>query len=180
MKRSPPTGLRRAPCPTRCWTRSRGCLGSARGGENGLVHGRSPCVAQCAPAKLRYLRRRVAADMPAERRQTCRTRRPPRRPDRSRPGTPGRRQGHAGTPAAQTVACSSPSRRRRGGECEVRRPVLDGVIVQGSGSHSIRLLPVSIPAVFTILLIAGVIAMGTAALFLLILLLVRGSADSRG
>jgi len=39
---------------------------------------------------------------------------------------------------------------------------------------------VSIPAVFTILLIAGVIAMGTAALFLLILLLVRGSADSRG
>jgi hypothetical protein len=61
----------------------------------------------------------------------------------------------------------------------VRRPVRHGVRVAGSGSHSTRLLPVSIPAIFTILLIAGVIAMGTAALFWLILLLVRGSADSR-
>jgi hypothetical protein len=53
------------------------------------------------------------------------------------------------------------------------------VRVQAPAWRSTRLLPVSISMIFAVLLIAGVIAMGVAALILLILLLVRSTAQSR-
>jgi hypothetical protein len=63
-------------------------------------------------------------------------------------------------------------------KCEVELPA-GAARVRMTTSLSIRLLRVSTSVVFAALLIAGVIAIGAAALMLLILLLVRGSAHSR-
>jgi hypothetical protein len=54
-----------------------------------------------------------------------------------------------------------------------------GVRGQATAQGSTRLLRVSISVIFAVLLIVGVVAMGVAALVLLILLLVRSSAHSR-
>ena len=64
-------------------------------------------------------------------------------------------------------------------KCEVELPAGAAARVRMTTSLSIRLLRVSTSVVFAALLIAGVIAIGAAALILLILLLVRSSAHSR-
>jgi hypothetical protein len=63
-------------------------------------------------------------------------------------------------------------------KCEVELPA-GAARVRMTTSLSTRLLRVSTSVVFAALLIAGVIAIGAAALILLILLLVRSSAHSR-
>lgn len=62
---------------------------------------------------------------------------------------------------------------------EVELPADAAARVQMATSLGTRLLRVSTSVVFAALLIAGVIAIGAAALMLLILLLVRSSAHSR-
>jgi hypothetical protein len=62
---------------------------------------------------------------------------------------------------------------------EVELPAGATARVQMATSLGTRLLRVSTSVVFAALLIAGVIAIGAAALMSLILLLVRGSAHSR-
>ena len=62
---------------------------------------------------------------------------------------------------------------------EVELPDGAAARVRMTTSLGTRLLRVSTSVVFAALLIAGVIAIGAAALMLLILLLVRGSAHSR-
>jgi hypothetical protein len=64
-------------------------------------------------------------------------------------------------------------------EREVQLPAGAAARVQMAISLGTRLLRVSTSVVFAALLIAGVIAIGAAALMLLILLLVRSSAHSR-
>ena len=64
-------------------------------------------------------------------------------------------------------------------KCEVELPAGTAARVQMTTSLGTRLLRVSTSVVFAASLIAGVIAIGAAALMSLILLLVRSSAHSR-
>ncbi len=74
---------------------------------------------------------------------------------------------------------ASPGRRSGRLRCEVVPIILSRRAVPADVSVGTRLLAVSISEVFAVLLIAGVIAIGLAALISLILLLLRGVAHSR-